>query len=91
MNPVIHFEMPANDRERMSDFYSGVFGWQMNMMGPDMGNYVIAMTTDSDEKGPKKPRAINGGFFHVTDDNPMKHPSVVIQVEDIKEHNERLK
>ena len=91
MNPVIHFEMPANDRERMSDFYSGVFGWQMNMMGPDMGNYVIAMTTDSDEKGPKKPGAINGGFFPVTDDNPMKHPSVVIQVEDINEHIEKVK
>ncbi|KKP37845.1 MAG: Glyoxalase/bleomycin resistance protein/dioxygenase [Candidatus Peregrinibacteria bacterium GW2011_GWA2_33_10] len=91
MNPVIHFEIPAHDRDRMSNFYEGVFGWQMQKMGPDMGNYVIAMTTDSDEKGPKKPGAINGGFFPVTDDNPMKHPSVVIQVEDINEHIEKVK
>jgi predicted enzyme related to lactoylglutathione lyase len=28
-----------------------------------MGSYVLATTTDSDEKGPKKPGAIYGGFF----------------------------
>jgi predicted enzyme related to lactoylglutathione lyase len=27
MNPVVHFEMPANDRKRMADFYTKVFGW----------------------------------------------------------------
>jgi predicted enzyme related to lactoylglutathione lyase len=51
-----------------------------------MGNYVLATTTDSDEKGPKKPGAINGGFFQKTDDKPAQYPSVVIAVEDIREH-----
>jgi uncharacterized protein len=87
MNPVVHFEMPAEDRTRMADFYTRVFGWKTQQLGEDMGNYVIATTTDSDEKGsPKKPGAINGGFFQKTNDRPAQYPSVVIAVDDIKAH-----
>jgi predicted enzyme related to lactoylglutathione lyase len=86
MNPVVHFEMPAEDRSRMSEFYTRVFGWKTQQLGEDMGNYVLATTTDSDEKGPKKPGAINGGLFQKTDDKPAQYPSVVIAVEDIREH-----
>jgi uncharacterized protein len=87
MNPVVHFEMPAEDRKRMADFYTKVFGWKTQQLGEDMGNYVLATTTDSDENGsPKKPSAINGGFFQKTDDKPAQYPSVVIAVEDIREH-----
>jgi predicted enzyme related to lactoylglutathione lyase len=28
MNPIVHFEMQAEDIKRMADFYSSVFGWQ---------------------------------------------------------------
>ena len=90
MNPVVHFEMPAEDRKRMADFYAKVFGWKTQQLGEDMGNYVLATTTDSDEKGPKKPGAINGGFFQKTDDKPSQYPSVVIAVEDIKEHMKKV-
>ena len=91
MNPVVHFEMPAEDRKRMADFYAKVFGWQTQPLGEDMGNYVLATTTDSDEKGrPKEPGAINGGFFQKTDDKPSQYPSVVIAVEDIKEHMKKV-
>ena len=87
MNPVVHFEMPAEDRKRMADFYTKVFGWKTQQLGEDMGNYVLATTTDSDESGsPKKPGAINGGFFQKTDDKPAQYPSVVIAVEDIRQH-----
>ncbi len=86
MNPVVHFEMPAEDKKRMADFYTTVFGWKTQQLGEDMGNYVLATTIDSDEKGPKKPGAINGGFFQKTNDKPAQYPSVVIAVEDIREH-----
>ena len=85
MNPVVHFEMPAEDRKRMTDFYTKVFGWKTEQLGEDMRNYVLATTTESDENGPKKPGAINGGFFQKTDDKPAQYPSVVIAVDDIKE------
>jgi predicted enzyme related to lactoylglutathione lyase len=87
VNPVVHFEMPAEDRKRMGDFYTKVFGWKTQQLGEDMGNYVLATTTDSDENGrPKKPGAINGGIFQKTDDKPVQYPSVVIAVDNIREH-----
>ncbi len=87
MDPVVHFEMPAEDRKRMADFYANVFGWKTQMLGSEMGNYVLATTTEVGENGrPKNPGAINGGFFPKSDDQPAQYPSVVIAVEDIKEH-----
>jgi predicted enzyme related to lactoylglutathione lyase len=84
MNPVVHFEMPYDDRSRMAKFYESAFGWQMQMMGEDLGNYVVATTTESGESGPKRPGAINGGFFPKKPDWPAQHPSVVIAVDDIR-------
>ena len=84
MNPVVHFEMPYDDRSRMAKFYESAFGWQMQMMGEDMGNYVVATPTESGESGPKRPGAINGGFFPKKPDWPAQHPSVVIAVDDIR-------
>jgi hypothetical protein len=84
MNPVVHFELPAKDRTRMAGFYSGVFGWQTQMLGEEMGNYVTVSTAETDEKGrPKIPGAINGGFFPVNADENNRYPSLVIAVDDI--------
>jgi len=83
MSPVIHFEMPFEDRSRMADFYARAFGWQTQMLGPEMGSYVVVTTTESDETGPKNPGAINGGFFQKSTET--QNPSVVIAVDDIRE------
>ena len=83
MNPVVHFEMPYHDADRMAGFYRRAFGWQTRSLGEAMGNYVLATTTESDDRGPKKPGAINGGFFENKPDWPAQHPSVVIAVDDI--------
>jgi predicted enzyme related to lactoylglutathione lyase len=32
--PVIHFEIGCRDRARTADFFSGLFGWNMQPMGP---------------------------------------------------------
>jgi predicted enzyme related to lactoylglutathione lyase len=81
MCPVVHFELPAENSTRMVDFYTNVFGWQTQSFGPEMGNYVTAATTESDEHGrPKTPGAINGGFFSKKE---AQYPSVVIAVDDI--------
>jgi len=84
MNPVVHFEMPYDNRQRMAKFYESAFGWRTQMLGEDMGNYVLATTTESDDSGPKRPGAINGGFFPKKPDWPAQHPSIVIAVDDIK-------
>ncbi len=34
MDPVVHFEMPYENSERLVKFYTQVFGWQMqNLSG----------------------------------------------------------
>lgn len=84
MDSVVHFEMPYDDPKRVTKFYKSAFGWQMQMLGEDMGNYVLATTVETGEKGPKRPGAINGGFYEKKPDWPMQYPSVVIAVDDIK-------
>ena len=91
MNPVVHFEMPAEDRKRVAVFYTKVFGWQTQLLGPEMGDYVLATTTESGPDGrPKKPGAINGGFYKKDNEKPAQYPSVVIAVDDIKEHMKKV-
>jgi predicted enzyme related to lactoylglutathione lyase len=85
MNPVVHFEMPYDKRERMARFYESAFGWQMRMLGEGMGNYVLATTTETGVEGPLRPGAINGGFYPKRADGTPQHPSVVIAVDNIAE------
>jgi predicted enzyme related to lactoylglutathione lyase len=84
MDPVVHFEMPFEDRERIAKFYRSAFGWQTVMLGEEMGSYVLATTVETGEKGPKRPGAINGGFYPKRPDWPAQYPSIVIAVGDIK-------
>ena len=91
MNPVVHFEMPYEDRERLVKFYSKTFGWQMQKLGKDMDDYVTAATAETDEnRMVKRPGAINGGFFPKKPDWPAQYPSVVIAVDDINDAMKRV-
>lgn len=83
MDPVVHFELPAEDRERMVAFYAAAFGWQAEPLGPEMGNYTVVTTTETEGGRPTTPGTINGGFFLKTSDAASQTPSVVIGVQDI--------
>ena len=86
MNPVVHFEMGYEDQDRMITFYETVFGWKTEKLGPDIGNYVTAQTTQTDENRMVQTKgAINGGFYQKTDDPASHAPSVVVSVTDIKQ------
>lgn len=92
MSPVVHFEMGYNDKDRMVKFYQTAFGWKPQDMGPRMGGYVVAQTTDTDENGMvKTPGNINGGFYAKTDSPTSQAPSVVISVDDINQAVEDVK
>jgi predicted enzyme related to lactoylglutathione lyase len=91
-SPVVHFEMGYNDKDRMVKFYQTAFGWKAQPMGPEMGNYVVAQTTDTDENGMvKTPGNINGGFYAKSDSPSSQAPSVVISVDDINQSVEEVK
>ncbi|HSB99387.1 MAG TPA: VOC family protein [Burkholderiaceae bacterium] len=90
MDPVVHFEMPYDDAARIARFYKAAFDWGTQQLGGDMGGYVLATTTESGEAGPKRPGAINGGFYRRNPQWPAQHPSVVIAVLNIDEAMSRV-
>jgi predicted enzyme related to lactoylglutathione lyase len=92
MNPVVHFEMPAEDKKRMANFYTNVFGWQMQQLGPEMGDYIVVTTSEvGEDHFPKQRGTINGGFYQKTKDMGEQHPLVVISVEDIRKSMKKVK
>jgi predicted enzyme related to lactoylglutathione lyase len=61
MNRVTHFEIPADDTKRASEFYREVFGWAFKSWGgPE--EYLLV------ETGPNSEPGINGGLMK------KKHP-----------------
>jgi predicted enzyme related to lactoylglutathione lyase len=77
----VHFEIPADDKERANGFYQSAFGWNLSpMQGMD---YTIAITTPSDQQTgmPSAPGAINGALFPRTDN--LRTPIITIDVEDM--------
>lgn len=91
MNPVVHFEMPYENRERLVKFYEKTFGWQMQKLGQTMGDYVTATTTATDENRMiETPGNINGGFFPKKSGQPAQYPSVVIAVDHIKKAMKKI-
>jgi predicted enzyme related to lactoylglutathione lyase len=83
-NPVVHFEMPYEDAKRVADFYQKAFDWGMDDTGNEMGNYIVAKTTETGDNGrPIKAGSINGGFYLKKTDRPAQYPSLVIAVNDM--------
>ena len=81
MDPVIHFEMPANDPDRVRKFYESAFGWQTTPLGPETRDYVLAFTIETDEETrmPKKRGAINGGFYRKTAPDQQVRLTILVE------------
>ena len=81
MGGVVHFEIPADDRERAKEFYKQALGWRIEPV-PEM-NYSMVVTTPSDEATgqPTEAGAINGGMMDREGD--LKSPVITVDVPDI--------
>ena len=77
---VVHFEVPFEDAERASAFYTGAFGWDLTPL-PEM-DYVLVTTGPSDQGPPSEPGFINGGLLERS--AVFGGPVLVIEVEDIE-------
>jgi uncharacterized protein len=91
MNPVVHFELPTEDRERAKTFYTKAFGWEMMQLGPEMQDYTVVMTSPSDNNGPLEKGKINGGMYAGPQGAGRHGPSFVVSVENINAAMERIK
>jgi uncharacterized protein len=77
---VVHFEIPADNVKRASEFYKKTFEWHIQPI-PDM-NYTMLGTTPSNDEGmPTEPGAINGGMG--AREGPLAHTVVTILVDDL--------
>ena len=83
MSKVVHFEIPADDLDRAKNFYGSVFGWELQTVPMNEGEYTSVKTTDVDEQTqlPTEPGAINGGMF--LRDERVTAPVITIDVEGI--------
>ena len=82
MGKVVHFEIPYDDKDRASKFYSEIFGWKL--LDIPQTDYIIALAAKTDKKNMVKEKgAINGGLFQRNDS--AKQPMIVIGVKSIDE------
>ena len=71
--PVVHFEISAKDRAKITDFYSQLFGWQVNADNPM--NYGLASTKDGE-------LGVDGGIYQQQDENDTPGVRVYAQEDD---------
>src|SRR6478672_12037167 len=63
-NAVSHFEIYADDPEKLGQFYTSLFDWTLQPM-PEM-NYTLIRSVETDPKGmPTQSGGINGGMLSV--------------------------
>ena len=74
--PVVHFELGGDDGQALEDFYTAVFGWQVNgMTMPDGGVYRLVQ---------QEPDGIGGGIFQHMEGMPPNAPGIAVAVDDLQ-------
>ena len=82
---IVHFEIPAKDPAKLSQFYSKLFGWSFEKWespGAEM-DYWMIKTRDKDDSA-----GVNGGMMKKTD--PNQTPLNYVLVESVDEFSKKL-
>lgn len=87
MDKVVHFEIPAEDTKRATEFYKKVFGWQIEKY-PEMEYYVVKTVEVDEKRMPKEKGAINGGIMKKNAEG--ESTVIVINVPSIEEHLKKI-
>jgi predicted enzyme related to lactoylglutathione lyase len=85
---IIHFEIPANDVEKLRKFYTDLFGWKIEK-SPGPIPYWLIETVPADEKGTPVRPGVNGGMYKK--DQPELKTVNYISVESIDEYIKKIK
>lgn len=79
-DPVVHFEIPADDLDRARGFYAETFGWTVTSY-PGTGYTLLTTAPMGDDGRPAVPGSINGGMLQRQ--TPVTVPVITVSVEDI--------
>jgi uncharacterized protein len=85
---IIHFEIPAQNIEKLKQFYTDVFNWKI-IGAPGPIPYWIIQTVPTNEKGMQQRPGVNGGMYQkqAPDNRPLNYFSV----ESIDEYVNKIK
>ena len=83
---IIHFDIPADDVDKMRDFYKAVFDWKFTFIS--QMDYNIIHTVPTDAEGMLKEPGVNGGMYKRT--GPHQVPINYIQVESVDDYVEKV-
>lgn len=74
---IIHFEIPANNVEKLRKFYEEVFGWKITLVEGPL-EYWIIETVPVDPNGTNIRPGVNGGMYkkQIPDSKPINYFSV---------------
>ena len=84
---IVHFEIPADNLEKMKKFYSDLFGWKFEKF-PGPTDYWSVMTVPVDEKGMPMRPGVNGGLMKRQ--SPDHKPVNYISVESVDEYSKKV-
>lgn len=84
---IVHFEIPADDVEKLREFYGQLFGWKIEKM-PGPVEYWGIQTVPVDEKGGPIRLGVNGGMMKKQ--NPEHKPVNYILVESVDEYVRKI-
>lgn len=79
---IVHFEIPAQNIEKLKQFYEQVFGWKIIQV-PGPIEYWIIQTVPTDENGMLQRPGVNGGMYQKN--QPENKPINYFAVESISE------
>ena len=84
---IVHFEIPADNVEKLRKFYMKLFGWKIEKM-PGPMEYWNIETVPVDEHGMLVRPGVNGGMMKR--ENPEQKQINYISVESVGEYSEKI-
>ncbi len=83
---IVHFEIPADNVEKLRKFYNGLFGWKIEKMPGGMEYWGIE-TVPVDDKGMPLRPGVNGGMMkREMDQKPVNY----ISVESVDQYSKKI-
>jgi uncharacterized protein len=87
---IVHFEIPANDVQKLKAFYENVLGWKIIRSSMPNVEYWLVQTVPTDEKGMLQRPGVNGGLYPRTPDVQGSTQVNYISVENIDEYTAKV-
>ena len=85
---ICHFEIPVDDLAKASEFYKGLFGWDIQPLGGPDAIICMVKTVPTDERGAPARQGVNGML--IKKQNPQHPFANYVQVENIDEYEKKL-